>query len=248
MTAILRDAPSAKIPQLSPVETRPLRHRGSANSNAFLKSIERIHISDVVMHHGVAYYVIDVYVNKSQIPTIREMRRAKLASTTAGKVPQSNKTIRYQRTPDFQVLHRYREFEQLRNQIFAIVDRVWKGECKCCSEWMSYISFSFSQPRFFTKMLTSTELRRQLLTKFLCSVVLLTIQTSGSPVSACHTTCVANSQIVSHRCFKHSCRRQATSTIREDAHNSIISASLSWRWPQVNARQANLFEMECYKL
>ncbi|KAJ0406560.1 hypothetical protein P43SY_004449 [Pythium insidiosum] len=106
MTAILRDAPPTKIPQLTPVETRPLRHRGSANSYGFLKSIERIHISDVEIHNGVAYYVIDVYVNKSQIPTIREMRRAKLASANAGKVPQSNKTIRYQRTPDFQVLHR----------------------------------------------------------------------------------------------------------------------------------------------
>ncbi|KAF1795581.1 hypothetical protein JG687_00006606 [Phytophthora cactorum] len=136
---------------LAPVPLEPTLSSKASAPISFLETIDRIEINQTVVHHDVVYFVIDVFLlhHTSRIPT----HNTPTASTSR---------------PDYQVLHRFSEFADLRYQAWVYAQRKHEDGhiCKYCSKYMHFILYSLSQPRLYVKLVTGVERRKKVLKNF----------------------------------------------------------------------------------
>ncbi|EEY64481.1 uncharacterized protein PITG_15706 [Phytophthora infestans T30-4] len=125
------------LQQLQKLEIFPTRC-SELLSPSFLDTIDHIEINDTVERDGVVFYRIDVFLTHktSHIPTIK--------STVVSD------------QPDYQLERRFNEFANLRYKVWMYAQRQHEDgyRCQYCSEFMSFIIHSMSQPRALIKLAT----------------------------------------------------------------------------------------------
>lgn len=146
-----------KAPRLQPKTLEPQRCSGAIAPLSFLANIERIEINETRVRNGVTYYVLDVYLFhfNTRLPSLlNNPRRASMVNQQ-----QAQK-------PDYQIERRYSEFSVLREQAFLWSCMNPQFMCDYCNEFISYVRFTFNQPRFLTKFTTTVAQRKKLLSSF----------------------------------------------------------------------------------
>ncbi|EEY55019.1 uncharacterized protein PITG_08603 [Phytophthora infestans T30-4] len=139
------------LQHLTPVPLEPTLSSKAAAPISFLETIDRIEINHTIVRHDVVYYAVDVFLlhHTSRIPT--------------HNTPTANAS-----RPDYQVLHRFSQFADLRYQAWIYAQRKHEDGhiCKYCSKYMHFILYSLSQPSMYVKLVTSVERRKKVLKKF----------------------------------------------------------------------------------
>lgn len=148
-----------KAPRLQPKTLEPYRCSGAIAPLSFLANIERIEINETRVRGGVTYYVLDVYLFhfNTRLPSLLINPRRNAATMATQQQAQK---------PDYQVERRYSEFTVLREQAYRWSCANPQFMCDYCNEFISYVRFTFHQPRFLTKFTTTVAQRKKLLSSF----------------------------------------------------------------------------------
>ncbi|KAG7397005.1 hypothetical protein PHYBOEH_001455 [Phytophthora boehmeriae] len=112
----------------------------------FLRTIAKISIDTTQTKEDDVYYVVEVDIKASELNS-----------------DSSPTTYRVERC--------FSEFEELRENISVIVNRLPPCRCAYCIDFLLYIRFNSQQPRGIVKMVGTTEKRRQVLTAFINNLV-----------------------------------------------------------------------------
>jgi hypothetical protein len=120
---------------------------------SFLKSVDRVEISDTRTVSGVVFYVLDVFVRheRSRIPTSNKQQL---------ELPRPQ-------TPDFRVLRRFSEFETLRERVTAASQQQLMTTCPYCDSIRVFMFACYRRPTAFVKLCTGPQARKQLLAHFI---------------------------------------------------------------------------------
>ncbi|POM61308.1 hypothetical protein PHPALM_29697 [Phytophthora palmivora] len=147
---------SKQLAHLTPVQLEPTLSSKAAAPISFLETVDRVEINHTVVRNDVVYYVVDVFLlhHTSRIPTL---------NTRTASASQ----------PDYQVLHRFSEFADLRYQAWVYAQRKHEDGhiCKYCSKYMHFILYSLAQPRLYVKLGAGVERRKKVLKNFCNSFV-----------------------------------------------------------------------------
>lgn len=148
MTSMSSQAPL--IPRLVPTPLTPIESSRTSDAHAFLETIDRVEINHAVERNGVVFYVLDVFLkhHSSRIPT--------------------NTQSESRSQPDYRVVHLFRDFADLRYQVWSYAQRRHSSarSCSYCDEYMRFIIRSLSQPRRLLRIGTSVAKWKVLLTTF----------------------------------------------------------------------------------
>ncbi|KAE8908997.1 hypothetical protein PF005_g15852 [Phytophthora fragariae] len=157
-----------QLQHLTPVPLAPTRSSQAAAPISFLETVDRVEINRSVVHHDVVYYVVDVFLlhHTSRIPT---------HNTPTASASQ----------PDYQVLHRFSDFADLRYQAWAYAQRKHEDGhiCKYCSTYMHFILYSLAQPRLYVKLSAGVERRKKVLRSFCNAFVDMALSSKTGPHS-----------------------------------------------------------------
>ncbi|OWZ18417.1 hypothetical protein PHMEG_0007485, partial [Phytophthora megakarya] len=141
---------STQLTHLTPVTIKPTLSSKAAAPISFLETIDRVEINSTIVHHDVVYYVVDIFLlhHTSRIPTLN--------TPTATS------------QPDYQVLHRFSDFADLRYQAWSFAQRKHEDgyNCKYCNKYMHFILYSLAQPRLYVKLGAGVERRKKVLKNF----------------------------------------------------------------------------------
>ncbi|TMW63709.1 hypothetical protein Poli38472_002650 [Pythium oligandrum] len=183
----------SSIPLLNRIATEPIRQRKSHAELAFLRRVEKIEIEETMEIEGVTFYVMNIYMSQSRIPTVIQKKHA-----MGENVPYTRPTPRKSeapRDPDFRMLHRFSDFELLRAQLWAMADSETRRSCGFCKTWNSFFSSNSAQPKFRTKLMPSTDFRREMLAQFMTMVIYL-ISDMPANQPATHRRCEIGDDMV----------------------------------------------------
>ncbi|KAG6620829.1 uncharacterized protein IUM83_11722 [Phytophthora cinnamomi] len=174
-----------QLQHLNPVPLAPTRSSQAAAPISFLETIDRVEINRTVVRHDVVYYVVDVFLlhHTSRIPTLNT------PTASASR-------------PDYQVLHRFSDFAELRYQAWAYAQRKHEDGhiCKYCSKYMHFILYSLAQPRLYVKLAAGVERRKKVLKSFCAAFVAMALSSKTEPHSRDATCdgCQAIPHLVEH--------------------------------------------------
>lgn len=194
-TAVQEIAPVAPLPQLAaqanPPRTdlalKPFDQAASqagtkiSESIAFLERIEQIEIKKVLKRNGRQTYVMEMYLHKADsdhhAPPLDAI--AIHLNPLVGKKWESN----------YQVDHTFAQFAELRRMLQYISHlqggKAHTKQCKYCKEMLGFVEHSLWQPGFWTRLLTTQKMRKELLTKFMRKIVELAVSSKSCEKWSC---------------------------------------------------------------
>lgn len=145
--------PAPRTPPLEPFSLVPTRSSSAVEPISVLEKVDRVEIGGFVKRGGTIYYELDIFLKQhtNRIPTNKRL------------------SLEKREKPDYTILRRYSEFEQLRYNVWLYAQRRHDGgkSCKYCDAYMDYIVYSFAQPRLFIKLFgRGKRLRQRLFQKF----------------------------------------------------------------------------------
>ncbi|KAK1932209.1 hypothetical protein P3T76_012203 [Phytophthora citrophthora] len=154
------------LQRLTPVPLEPTLSSKAAAPLSFLETIDRVEINSTVERNDVVYYVLDVFLlhHTSRIPTLN--------------TPTANAS-----QPDYQVMHRFSEFADLRYQAWVYAQRKHEDGhiCKYCNKYMHFILYSLAQPRLYVKLAAGVERRKKVLKNFCNAFVDMALKSKTEP-------------------------------------------------------------------
>lgn len=197
----LAQTPSSPAPPSMPPSphsrsvARSLRSRsntidsiGSASAAA-LDRIEFLEVTKKVKRDGVSYYVIDVYLRRTDL-----IQRASESVYSSALVSQVSPTAMHDmmlrdREPDYQVEHRFAAFRELKHALQSMASK-HADACTHCRTLHAYLAHSDNQSWTVKRLVKSSASRLELLEKFVNGVLSLT-----SESDAINRVCFANEAV-----------------------------------------------------
>lgn len=150
-------------------------------SIAFLERIEQIEIKKVLKRNGRWSYVMEMYLRKAD-PDHTALPLDPLVvhmNPLAGKKWESN----------YQVDHPFAQFAELRRMLQYISHmqggKAHTKQCKYCKEMLGFVEHSLWQPGFWTRLLTTQKMRKELLGKFMRKIVALAVTSKSCEKWSC---------------------------------------------------------------
>lgn len=162
---------------------------GSMGS-ATLNRIEFLEVAKKVKRDGVSYYVVDVYLQRSEHQ--RRSSESAYNPTAASRISGSDLIdfMLNEREPDYQVEHRFADFRELKNALQVVAEQHAPG-CVHCQTLSAYLMHDDNQSWTVKRLLKSTASRQELLSKFVNGVLSLTSESEAN-----NRLCFANDQVM----------------------------------------------------
>ncbi|GAB9473447.1 hypothetical protein Gpo141_00010597 [Globisporangium polare] len=170
------------------------RSESGASSGSFgsatLNRIEFLEVAKKVKRDGVSYYVIDVYLHRSEHQ--RRSSESAYTPTAAARISGSDLIdfMLNEREPDYQIEHRFADFRELKNSLQVVAEQ-HAPECVHCQTLSAYLMHADNQSWTVKRLLKSTSSRQELLSKFVNGVLSLTSESEAN-----NRLCLANDQVM----------------------------------------------------
>lgn len=144
-----------------------------------LNRMEYLDVAKKVKRDGTSYYVIDVYLHRSE--HLQRASASAYSPTAASPISVSDmrELMLAEREPDYQVEHRFTAFQELKNALQR-VSKQHADYCTHCQTLHAYLEHSDNQAWTLKRILKTGAARQKLLSNFINGVLSLTSETESN--------------------------------------------------------------------